>query len=239
MKITLLMLLSLFVLTSCDPIPEECAKAEAQNESETEVAEVKPAGCIPQEDDPDEVVTTPPVEEGPVDESLPAGAAVFGANVSYTNFTSADIDKVQQALIFIQRIVRTTEFRDRVLNHKFEGKLQFSNNNGLSNAQIYQVLVDGSEELRPGSNNIMDLELELYTNNFTSTVGYTYPNTLRIWMNRKFFNRYSSEEVARNVFHEWTHKLGFGHDSNSTARRPYSVPYALGSIIQDMAFNLQ
>ncbi len=239
MKITLIMLVSLLFLTSCDPIPEECAKTEAQNESETEVAEVKPAGCTPVEDDPDEVVTTPPIEEGPIDASLPAGVAVFGANVSYTNFTSADIDKVQEALIFIQRIVRTPEFRDRVLNHKFDGKLQFSNNNGLTNAQIYQALVDASEELKQGVNHKMDLELELYTNNFTSTVGYTYANTLRIWMNRKFFNRYSSEEVARNVFHEWTHKLGFGHDSNATARRPYSVPYALGSIIQEMAFNLQ
>ena len=203
------------------------------------MADIKPAGCTPVEEIPDEVVTTPPVEEGPVDAELPSGVAAFGANVSYTNFTSADIDKVQQALIFIQRIIRTSEFRDRVLKHTFEGKLQFANNNGLSNAQIYQALVDGSEELKPGANYKMDLELELYTNNFTSTVGYTYPNTLRIWMNRKFFNRYSSEEVARNVFHEWTHKLGFGHDSSATARRPYSVPYALGSIIQEMAFNLQ
>ena len=78
LKITLIMLVSLLFLTSCDPIPEECAKAEAQSESETEVAEIKPAGCTPVEEEPDEVVTTPPVEGGPVDATLPAGVAVFG-----------------------------------------------------------------------------------------------------------------------------------------------------------------
>lgn len=196
------------------------------------------AGCTPDPGDGDEVIDIPPVEGEPVGD-LPAGVNAFSANVTFTNFTSADIDKVEQALIFIQRIVRTEEFRSRVLNHRYDGQVQFSNNNGFTNAQIYQMLVDGAETLKPLIDNKMDLELELYTNNFTSTVGYTYPNTLRIWMNRKFFDRYSAEEVARNVFHEWTHKLGFGHDSNSTARRPYSVPYALGSIVQDMAFNLQ
>jgi hypothetical protein len=225
------------MLASCDPVPEDCAKSDLQKESDS--SEVKVAGCSPdQGGGGDDVVIIPPVQGDPVGGDLPSGVNVFSANVSFTNFTAADIDKVEAALIFIQRIVRTQEFRQRVLNHRYDGQVQFSNNNGFTNAQIYQMLVDGAETLKPLIDNKMDLELELYTNNYTSTVGYTYPNTLRIWMNRKFFNRYSAEEVARNVFHEWTHKLGFGHDSKATARRPYSVPYALGSIIQDMAFKM-
>ena len=130
------------------------------------------------------------------------------------------------------------EFRDRILNHTYQGVKQFVDSNGLTNEQIYEKLLDGKETLLPVIDNQMDLQLELYANYSTSTVGYTYANTTKIWMNRKFFDVYDPEEVARNVFHEWTHKLGFGHDSSATSRRPYSVPYAIGKIIQDLAYKL-
>jgi len=235
LKITLLFLGLTFFLTACNSTPDNCTKVALQQESE-EGATIS-SECTPGAAPGDEVVEVPPILE-PIEGDVPAVAGLFAANVSFTNFTSADVDKVQEALGLIQRIVRTKKFRDRVLRHSYQGSFQFVQNNGLSNEQIYKILLDGAETLKPEVNHIMDLQLELYTNNTTSTVGYTYPNTLKIWMNRKFFNRYNSAEVARNIFHEWTHKLGFGHDSNATARRPYSVPYGIGTIIQELALEL-
>ncbi len=236
MKTTLIIFGLLLTLTACDPKEEICKKQTAQAETSEGNLETSES-CVPDDTGGDEVVDLPPIE-GPVEGEVPFEATLFGASATFTNFDSADIDKVQEALEHIQKIVRTNEFRERVLKHTYQGVLQFVDNNGLTNAQIYQKLLDGSETLNPAKNNTMDLQLELYTNNSTSTVGYTYPNTLKIWMNTKFFDRYNSAEVARNVFHEWTHKLGFGHDSSSTSRRPYSVPYGLGAIIQDMALDL-
>jgi hypothetical protein len=232
----ILFLIIIFFITSCNPPLDSCKDPRQAESGSNETTE-----CLPEEgssEDQEFDLTLPP-DDNQVEAGLPSELKLFGANVSFYNFTSTDMDKVHEALIFIQRIVRTEEFRNRVMSHRFEGRLAFANNNGLTNAQIYQKIVDGVELLKPEKNHAMDLELELYTNNFSSTVGYTYPHTLRIWMNRRFFNRYSAEEVARNIFHEWTHKLGFDHDSSATARRPYSVPYALGSIIQEMAFKLQ
>ena len=37
--------------------------------------------------------------------------------------------------------------------------------------------------------------------------------------------------VASNLFHEWLHKVGFGHAVNYSVSRDYSVPYAVGRII--------
>lgn len=221
---------------ACQPTPEVCEKQTVDAETADGNRETSTA-CAPPEVASDEVVEVPAIAE-PLVPGVPFEASLFAANVSYTNFTSADIAKVEAAILAIQQIVRTPEFRRRVLEHTYQGVFQFVDNRGLSNAEIYQLLLDGSETLLPNKNRAMDLQLELYTNYSTSTVGYTYPNTLKIWMNRKFFDSYDTAQVARNVFHEWTHKLGFGHDSSATARRPSSVPYGLGSIVQDLVMNL-
>ena len=91
----------------------------------------------------------------------------------------------------------------------------------------------GSEVLIPGNDEEMDLDITLYYAN-NSVVGYTYPDTTRVWTNDKFFSTYTYAQVAQNVVHEWIHKLGFGHDYNRTTRRNYSVPYGIGTIIKDL-----
>jgi hypothetical protein len=42
-------------------------------------------------------------------------------------------------------------------------------------------------------------------------------------------------EVAGNLAHEWTHKLGFGHES---AAEHDSVPYGIGYIVREMGEKL-
>ena len=56
-------------------------------------------------------------------------------------------------------------------------------------------------------------------------------------MNTKFFNPYTPAEVAGNIFHEWTHKLGFDHDVIYTSERNATVPYALGFLIRELGEN--
>jgi hypothetical protein len=57
-------------------------------------------------------------------------------------------------------------------------------------------------------------------------------------MNTKYFYVYTPYQVAGNLTHEWLHKLGFDHDVASTPARPYSVPYAVGYILRDLASDL-
>ena len=240
MKTTLSCLALCLFFTACTPtdVTDTCAQtAQAEDKDGNTVGEC-PLPDTPVDGDGEVVVVPPVIPDVPVGPSVPAKASLFSASVTYSNFESADIDKVQQALGFIQKIIRTSEFRERILNHTYQGVKQFVDSNGLTNEQIYDKLLDGKETLLPVIDNQMDLQLELYANYSTSTVGYTYPNTTKIWMNRKFFDAYDPEEVSRNLFHEWTHKLGFGHDSAATSRRPYSVPYAVGKIIQDLAYKL-
>jgi hypothetical protein len=69
-------------------------------------------------------------------------------------------------------------------------------------------------------------------------VGYTYPDSARIWSNGNYFYSMTVNELAAHFVHEWLHKIGYDHDFKSTARRPYSVPYAVGDLVEVIADQL-
>jgi len=154
------------------------------------------------------------------------------------NFNLQDfpVDREEKMLRAIERlmiIVNSEEFRQRVLDHEYNGERTFVDNDGLSNEEIYLKIMEGAEKLSPEVDGEIDIDVTLYYKN-NSTVGYTYPDVARIWVNDKFFATNSLGKVAANLLHEWTHKIGFGHDFSSTASRPYSVPYGVGTIVKEL-----
>ncbi len=169
--------------------------------------------------------------------TLPALALSFKTNVMYlSGFSTSDEMKYDKAVALVKKVVATEAFRTRVLNHTYGGVKTFVQNNGFSNAQIYQAILDAAEKLTPSKNNTLDVGVKLYYAN-NSVVGYTNGSITYINVNTKFFDTYAINSVAANLFHEWLHKLGYGHDASATARRPYSVPYAIGYIIRDIGKN--
>lgn len=212
---------------SCNQNPD----CENQESVSTEKAGEKPAtvaACPTPDPDPE-----PTPDPGPDNGEVPTEALTFDISADLHQFEAEDEDKVQKAFEIIKKVVASKEFRDRVLNYNYGGKKQYVDNEGKTNAQIYQMLLDGREDLKPEVDNQMDLELQLYYS-WRSTVGYTTPGELRIYMNTKFFDPYTPSEVAGNVFHEWTHKLGFGHASSYSVARDSSVPYAIGYMIEEL-----
>ena len=227
------------LLVSCKP-QENCPADNNQDPDliSKEDHKLLSSSC-PQPNDPNDGSQDPPTdpEDGPADE-IPSEAFLFDANFALTDFDSKDEVKVSTAIEIIKKVIRTDEFRSRVLNFTYNGEKKFINSDGLTNEQIYQKLLDGAEDLRPEVDHEMDLDLELYYSN-RSTVGYTYASGLRIWMNKKFFNIYTPAEVAGNIFHEWTHKLGFKHASNYSLSRESSVPYALGYLVEELGKKIE
>lgn len=179
-------------------------------------------------------------DEQPENETagVPTNAVTFNTNIKTYSFTTSGRKKINTAAELIKEVVASEAFKNKVLNHRYNGKKQFANNLGLTNKQIYNKILNGAEVLKKTIDNEMDLELQLYTDNNSNTVGYTFPTTNRIWMNSKYFNQNSAALVTTNMMHEWLHKLGFDHDADVTARRPYSVPYAIGYIVRDLAKKL-
>ncbi len=165
----------------------------------------------------------------------PAMAHSFRVNASTTNFDATQAAKIQKAAALIEKVVASDEFRHEVLTHTYNGKTEFVDNRGYSNAQIYQLILNGKEKMLSfGNDNVMELELELY-NDATTTIGYTFPDVVRIFMNTKYFNSFDATQVTDNMFHEWLHKIGFDHAVNYTPSRDHSVPYAIGYIVKKLA----
>ncbi len=162
-------------------------------------------------------------------------------------FSTSSKTKIEQAANLLETILNSDEFKQAVLAHQFEGKTLFSNNDrtlndgpiqrGLTNEQVYEALMAGAEQLkgRPSvEDSVANLELHLYTPAWYkkwSVVGYGYPGQANIYMNWYYFNSFNSAQIIGNLVHEWIHKLGFDHDYGRTARRPCSVPYAIGDIV--------
>lgn len=168
------------------------------------------------------------------DGNIPPEALLFETNLKLVNFDSPQKDKVDKAADLVKRVISSQEFKDAVVNYTVNGVKTFRNNNGLTNLQIYDRIIIASEQVFPGRNYTLDVELELYDENST-TIGYTFPTSSRIWMNTKYFNTFTPYKVADNLTHEWLHKLGFTHDAAATVDRPDSVPYAVGYLVRDLA----
>lgn len=159
--------------------------------------------------------------------------ANFKANVTYTNFSDFEKDKLKKSLKGLLKVINSSRFKKQILNHTYEGEKVFVDNNGMTNEEIYAHILKGAEELLDEVDNEMDLDLNMYYS-LSGTIGYTYPDTLKIWINRRFFRNFRHSQVAANLIHEYMHKLGFDHDYDYTQRRPFSVPYAVGKIIRKL-----
>jgi len=165
---------------------------------------------------------------------VPTLAITFGTDVSTYGMTSSQESKIQSAERKIREVIGSYAFKTAILNHTFNGRRQFNNNNGLSNSQIYAKILNAAEKLLPSRDNAMDLKIKTYYEN-SNTVGWTSTGSLYINMNRKFLNNYTSTEVTQNMMHEWLHKMGFSHSVNYSSSRDYSVPYAVGKIMRTLA----
>jgi hypothetical protein len=165
---------------------------------------------------------------------LTSAALNFDVEVKLFKFNGNQEEKISEAADLIKQVVTSEEFRNFILNHKVKGKKTFIDNDGLSNRQIYKKIIEGSEKLRPGIDNIMNLELEGYSQS-NSTIGYTYPSKIKVWMNKTFLNKNRPADATTNMMHEWLHKLGFKHEKERTPLRKYSVPYAVGYLVGKMA----
>lgn len=167
---------------------------------------------------------------------VPENALTFEIDAKLDGFTRNQEDKILKAFELIKKVVASEQFKKRILEKRYDGKKQYVDNNGLSNEQIYQKLLEGSEIFNKERDNTMDLFLAEY---FTSAnvIGYTKPSIQTIYLNTKYLNNenFTEAQVAMNITHEWLHKIGFTHSFERTPEREHSVPYAVGYIMRELA----
>jgi hypothetical protein len=154
-------------------------------------------------------------------------------SITLRKFSTKQEIKMREALRRLKIVVNSEEFRIRVLDHEYKNEYTFVDNDDLTNEEIYEKLMAGAETLSPEVDEEMDIDFTMYYKR-NNVVGYTYPSTQKIWVNSRFFNSANYGKIAANAIHEWSHKVGFGHSYKNNSRRPFSVPYGIGTIIKDL-----
>ena len=159
--------------------------------------------------------------------------------ITTRNFSEQDLQKLQKAVVILERVINGEELKNEILHFEYKGDHSFHQNNGLSNIEIFKLLMTGAELLKPEVDHTMDFDLTLYKsfNPWSKVKGYTTPDSMRIYLNTRFYRRnsWTPIDIAANLAHEWTHKMGFEHDYYDNEDRPFTVPYAIGSLISEVA----
>lgn len=179
--------------------------------------------------------TPTPTTPRPVDTFEPSAPMRVSLG-QVTGYSPAERQKLDRATTLMANVLNSREFRDAVLSAEFAGKPGFASDT-RSPQEVYATIRAARENYTDAADGEVDLNLKL--ENFSwfqrHTVGYTTESSDTLTTNRRFYSGFDETEVAGHLAHEWLHKLGFEHDFNATARRPDSVPYELGELVERLA----
>lgn len=151
--------------------------------------------------------------------------------IDHLGFTLKESEKLERCRINLELICNSELFRQEFLKADFSGETSDWKNK--TNQEIFEHFMSGEETLQPGKDCEANIDLTIFNPKpFQNVIGYTYPDTMRQWINRKSFNFLSDSQVQGNIVHEWGHKLGFDHDYKVTKRRPFSICYQLNKIVE-------
>ena len=169
---------------------------------------------------------------------FPAFQVEYAELSGYTDEGRARVETVKR---IIELAVNSAEFKDAIVNFTYQGQKTFVENEGMTNEQIYDAIRQGDEKSYSGEPYKMEIYHQLTWPSFCSrrsAIGFTSPDTNWITTYGCKFWGMTDIDVAGHFFHEWLHKVGFGHEYNATSSRPYSVPYGAGGAMEKVAANL-
>lgn len=146
---------------------------------------------------------------------------------SMVNISPEVVPRLYEAQRQLNALFASTAFKAAIYNARFV------QTNNLTNEEIYNLIQSGQERIKPANDGVMNLNIHGYKV-VSDVYGYTYPWSLKIYVNMYHYEVFSVAELAANLTHEYMHLLGFHHDFKPTERRDYSVPYAVGYIVKEL-----
>lgn len=170
----------------------------------------------------------------------------LNAQIELHNFDNNEVLKMCGSLDHALQALNSQYFKTWCLNHTYKKKVKtgwfkskmvevkgFHKNNGLSNQEIYDLIMEGRERLQPDTVGHINAIIKIDDRNKKGVLGYTYANSIPQYIYNWFFKSGTFFDVAGNVIHEWMHKLGFTHEFRFNSLRQYTVPYSVGYFVRD------
>lgn len=163
--------------------------------------------------------TAPETSPTPITIPTPYPSSSF--SLKCTNCSVKEQTSINHAYEIIQVVNKSKCFRDFMVARKLTGTL------GLTNQQVVDKIVNWVNPKDP-------IPLVFYRPTLFQSkrvIGYTYPNSPEIYLNRSYRSSYTWTDYseASNIDHEVSHKVGFDHLSASDA---FSVPYSVNRALE-------
>jgi hypothetical protein len=160
-------------------------------------------------------------------------------------FSPQELKKVHDAQYVLNKILNNERFREQVLRFTTDGLFRFHYRKSFlgnwidtpySNRQVYEMVTQNSGDNTSEIKQI-DLNLEMLPGGDVEQLGYTNPDTHLIYTYRNWFNNLNLAGYTSHLVHEWCHQLGFNHANKPTEKNEYSVPFAVGKITENIAWD--
>jgi hypothetical protein len=158
-------------------------------------------------------------------------------------FSSEELRKVRAAQQTLIKIFNNDKFKDRILKFTTDGIYRFYYRKSLlgnwidkpySNHDVYEKLTSGL--IVNKNDNKIELKLEMLPGGSIEQLGFTNPDTQRVYTYRNWFSTLSMAEYTSHLAHEWCHQLGFDHDKRPHEKTEFSVPFGIGKITERIAW---
>lgn len=147
-------------------------------------------------------------------------------------------DEFKEKVIGYTRPNRATAASDDMIREYQKNYLWRETDKKLTNEDIYKIIMQGNEKMRPETLGEMNINIKKYKSpwwniNGRKVVGWTNPGSSKwINVNWRFYDNYDVHQMVGNIVHEWIHLLGFLH-GNVNMRE--EVPYVVGKIAATIA----
>lgn len=166
---------------------------------------------------------------------VPVEATTFETDIRAEGLSADQEMDVEKAAEIIKKVVASQEFKDRVLNHTVNGVKTFLNNNGLSNEEIYQKILEAAESDNLAKDNVMELEFELIPQKTTlrTRIYQIISGIKKIFFFLNLFQNTTPAGVAQQLFQQWLGKIGFALPESSSSEN-FSVQTAVAKIIGEL-----
>ncbi len=148
--------------------------------------------------------------------------------------------KMKLTLSIFEKVMNDKDFQKELGELKFHSDVDTDPNKNLTTKQIIEKIYAAEEFYNSESDNKADIYwiIEKKGKPWFSkhpAIGYGNETEREIYTYSWFLKSGDLTEIVGHISHEWTHKIGFVHQFNPHDRRPETVPYAFGSLVEKHA----
>lgn len=166
-----------------------------------------------------------PVDVTPVvtEPTEPVKQVPFLEVTEYSGYNKGSVEKLKKAVAKVNETIASQCFEDFMIDRAIKKpgrKYTLHTTGGRTAKEVVDHLRSNTAKIR----------LQYYWSR-KKVIGYTYPNTDKIWTNWRYYAGATVCNRGSNLGHEGSHKAPFkyGHTFKATYSRPWSVPYSINA----------